>query len=146
MNVELLGSDIMRWVFGDHMALILGKGQPLHSNDSFSTKGVLALTFRSWKMHAFQNIDFHDLIFWFEHLCFDLILKNLFFSFWKMCTRLQQNLSQLKREKVSLNSVWDVVTRPNLESSVSDGWHSQYPKAFAKIHLGDGGLSLVKKP
>ena len=38
------------------------------------------------------------------------------------------------------------VTRPNLGSSVLDGWHSQYPKAFAEIHLGDGGLPLVKKP
>ena len=38
------------------------------------------------------------------------------------------------------------VTRPNLGSSVSDGWHSQYPKVFVKIHLGDEGLLLVKKP
>ena len=67
-------------------------------------------------MHAFQNIDFHDLIFLFEPLCFDLILKNVY--------KIATNLSQLKREKVSLNSVLDVVTRPNLESNVSDGWHS----------------------
>ena len=38
------------------------------------------------------------------------------------------------------------VIKPNLGSSVLDGWHSQYPKAFVKIHLGDGGHPHVKKP
>ena len=38
------------------------------------------------------------------------------------------------------------MTRPNLASSVSDGWNSQYPEAFAKIHLGDEGLHLAERP
>ena len=48
---------------GDHMPLIPGKEQPLHSNNSFPTIGVLSLTCCSYKMHVLQNIDFHDLMF-----------------------------------------------------------------------------------
>ena len=137
-NVELLRWDIMRWVFGDHMPLIHGKGQTLHSNYSFPTKGVLALTCRSWKMHAFQNTDFLDLMFW-----FDLIFKNIFFE------KCVQDCNKPKPTEMGEGFVeimlgW--MTRSNLGSNVFDGWHSKYPEAFAKIHLGDEGLHLAKRP
>jgi len=31
-------------------------------------------------------------------------------------------------------------------SNVSNEWHSQYPKALAKIHIRDEGLHISKKP
>ena len=31
-------------------------------------------------------------------------------------------------------------------STVSNEWNSQYLEAFAKIHIGDEGLHLIKKP
>ena len=38
------------------------------------------------------------------------------------------------------------VASPNLGSSVSNGWHSQYPKALGYIHSRDEVLHLSKMP
>ncbi|KAK7860760.1 hypothetical protein CFP56_033171 [Quercus suber] len=55
--------------------------------------------------------------------------------------RLQQTLANRGEKRFCWDNIWDKMTRPNLGSSVFDEWHSQYSKAFAKIHLGMKGTT-----
>ena len=74
---------------------------------------------------------------WFDVLIWTFMLWSYFEKspfFFKKCVQdfNKPKLTEMGEGFVEIILGW--VTRPNLGSSVLDGWHSQYPKAFAKIH------------
>ena len=71
--------------------------------------------------------------------CFDLNIYALIL-FWKISFFFEKCVQDCNKPKLTemgegfVEIIPGWVTRPNLGSSVLDGRHSQYPKAFTKIH------------